>query len=313
MSKVLSTADYTFRLHACFLFVWWWCQSTTKRFLFLCFFCKNRFKGPFVRMVSGFSLFLSFNPFCTSSSFVCERKWCLGFLCSQDSIHFVFTVCMWEWCLGFFSVVELQSIFEFMFYVWEWCLGLLGSSFNPFCVELFGFSSFYTFNPFCVILSVGEWCLVFIFVLDLQSILCSSDVWENGDWFFHLFLSFNPFCVWEWCLDLFFQFLSFNPLCVSSFIFENGVWVSFVLEVQSSSIHLLCVCLSQAQTMMFLCSFCNNKFKLTLVNQKPFCKNSFQFSLFLSFDPFVFTFLMCNWIKHNQFYFFVVARTGLMS
>jgi len=33
-----------------------------------------------------------------------------------------------------------------------------------------------TFNPFCVILSVGEWCLVFIFVLDLQSILCSSYV-----------------------------------------------------------------------------------------------------------------------------------------
>ncbi len=158
MSKVLSTADYTFRLHACFLFVWWWCQSTTKRFLFLCFFCKNTFKGPFVRMVSGFSLFLSFNPFCTSSSFVCD---------------------------------------------WEWCLGLLGSSFNPFCVELFGFSSIYTFNPFCVILSVGEWCLVFIFVLDLQSILCSSYVWENGDWFFHLFLSFNPFCVhfWEWCLS----------------------------------------------------------------------------------------------------------------
>jgi hypothetical protein len=97
------------------------------------------------------------------------------------------------------------------------------------------------------------------------------------------------------------------------FIFENGVWVSFVLEVQSSSIHLLCVRLSQAQTIMFLCSFCNNKFKLTLVNQKPFCKNSFHFSLFLSFDPFVFLFLMCNWIKHKQFYFFVIARTDLMS
>ncbi len=78
--------------------------------------------------------------------------------------------------MGFFSVVELQSIFEFMFYVWEWCLGLLGSSFNPFCVELFGFSSFYTFNPFCVILSVGE-----------------------GVWFLSLFLIFNPFCVRLMC------------------------------------------------------------------------------------------------------------------
>ncbi len=269
MSKVLSTADYTFRLHACFLFVWWWCQSTTKRFLFLCFFCKNTFKGPFVRMVSGFSLFLSFNPFCTSSSFVCE----------------------WEWCLGFFSVVELQSIFEFMFYVWEWCLGLLGSSFNPFCVELFGFSSFYTFNPFCVILSVGE-----------------------GIWFLSLFLIFNPFCVRLMCERMEIDFFICSWASIHFvFIFENGVWVSFVLEVQSSSIHLLCVRLSQAQTIMFLCSFCNNKFKLTLVNQKPFCKNSFHFSLFLSFDPFVFLFLMCNWIKHKQFYFFVVARTDLMS
>jgi hypothetical protein len=244
MSKVLSTADYTFRLHACFLFVWWWCQSISKGFLFLCFFCKNRFKGPFVRMVSGFSLLLSFNPFCTSSSFVCEWEWCLGFLCSQASIHFVFIVCMWEWCVGFFlllsfnpflssrlvcgffSVVELQSIFEFTFYVWEWCLGILGSSFNPFCVELFGFSTFYIFNPFCVILSVGEWCLVFIFVLDLRSILCSSYVWENGDWFFHLFLSFSPFRVHFLCVGMVLGFilLVLELQSIVCFIFHIWEW-----------------------------------------------------------------------------------------